>query len=69
MSIINRIFGKHVKLSINENENEIALTESGNEKVITFNNIVYSKLKKVVYLLMDIGTIFYHYQTTLIKSI
>ncbi|MCL5433643.1 MAG: methyltransferase domain-containing protein [Candidatus Marsarchaeota archaeon] len=46
MSIINRIFGKHVKLSINENENEIALTESGNEKVITFNNIVYSKLKK-----------------------
>ncbi|MGC8571842.1 MAG: spermidine synthase [Candidatus Micrarchaeia archaeon] len=46
MSIIDKIFRKNVKLSINENENNILLTENGNEKIITFNNIVYSKLKK-----------------------
>jgi spermidine synthase len=44
LSILNRIFKRNV-LTINENGNQIELIEKGNEKIITYNKIVYSRIK------------------------
>ncbi|MGC8649048.1 MAG: spermidine synthase [Candidatus Micrarchaeia archaeon] len=44
MSILNKIFKRNV-LTINENGNQIELIEKGNEKIITYNKIVYSRIK------------------------